>query len=806
MTNNRRILIIDDDRDIWRPYRDVLAAPTGNGGAGDQLTRLLATDSEPGADSRPIFELQFAAQGEEGFKLVEQALEKSAPFAVAFIDIRMPPGWDGMKTAAKIRRLDPRIEIVIVTAFSDHAREEIVRVVSAPDKLLFLRKPFDAEELTQIALSLTEKWKLARQEEAQRLELQMVLQTTPAAIFTLDDTRRISTWNPAAERITGYSAAEVVGKPCLIPKIAADNKCQNCFLAKGGEQTEADREVVITDKSGRQRVIYKSISLVRDSSNHVLKAVESFWDITAMKQAEAALLESEARFRALVETSSDWVWEVDESGRFTYCSPVCFEIYGYQPSDLLGQYIYDVIQPADDPGEFRRFFLDRLRRGVPFQAVIRRCARKDGSEVHIESSGVPVLGADGVKGFRGIDRDITERRKGEEERARLEEQYRQSQKMDSLGTLAGGIAHDLNNMLTPIIGNAQLALMMVDQTSEVRGNLQDIEKCAERAAALIRQILAFSRKQLLMPKVIDLNSLIEDFVKMLRRLIREDIELKLELAPQLARIYVDAGQVEQVLMNLVVNARDAMPKGGEILISTTNATLESGVVHDVDGRPISGDFVVLIVRDNGQGMDQATFSRLFDPFFTTKDVGKGTGMGLSTVYGIINQHKGHIRFETGVGRGTSFFIYLPISSAPPAPELEKESEVSVRGGDEVILLAEDEPGVRSVTVSILQRLGYQVLEAGSGVEAMQLFEKTGGAIDLLLTDIVMPGLGGEALARRLMTSRPGLAVICMSGYLFDLSVNDFAPGKRFNFLQKPFTPTELGLKVREVLDQASPAA
>jgi len=407
-----------------------------------------------------------------------------------------------------------------------------------------------------------------------------------------------------------------------------------------------------------------------------------------------------------------------------------------------------------------------------------------------------------VAGFRGIDRDITERRKNEEERLKLEEQYRQSQKMEALGTLAGGIAHDLNNILTPIMGHAQLSLLKAGPNSPVYNNLRDIVRSSEKAADLLHQILAFSRKQVLVTRTLDLNRLIEDFAKMLRRLIREDIEVKLDLAQGLWMIDADSSQMQQILINLVVNARDAIAESGEVVIRTRNEVVAENGLFDVDHKPLKGSYMVLSVSDNGIGMDSATLARIFDPFFTTKEAGKGTGLGLSTVYGIVKQHGGHIRVKTVPGFGTEFHIYF--KRTEQKVELEGKSEGAlVKGGKETILLAEDHAEVRMVVSSALEHFGYQVIVASSGAEAVKLFRKCNGKIDLLLTDIIMPGFGGKAVAEALRAQRPDLPIIFMSGQPFDVVPGELLKGERAVFLQKPFKPQEVARKVREILDKRS---
>ncbi len=798
---NRRILVIDDDREIWRAYRDVLLPIAVADAPGNQMARLL-NPAVAAAETEPCFEISFASQGQEGFALVEAGLRDGAPIAVAFIDIRMPPGWDGMKTAAAIRRVDPGVEIVIVTAFSDHTQEEIVKVVGAPDKLLFLRKPFDADELKQIAISLVEKWNIARREEAQRRDLQTILRTTPAAIFTVDGDRVVRSWNPAAERITGYSEAEVFGLPCPFNTIFAVGICRHCLLTDcQNPEIERTREIRFANKSGEMKTILIRLSRVLDRAGKFVKAVESFWDITALKEAEIALHDSEERFRALVETTSDMVWEVDGEGLFTYCSPVCEEIYGYRADELLGTPIFGDLSDAADRDLFVGLFRSCIRSREGFRSVGRRCRRKDGQLVYIDSSAVPVVDGMGkLVGFRGIDRDITGRKKREEEKARLEEQYRQSQKMESLGTLAGGIAHDLNNVLTPIMGNAELAMLLLSPGHPAAKKVQDITKCVDRASDLIRKILAFSRKQVLQPTAQNLNAIIEDFGKILRRLIREDIAMDIDLDDDLPPVSGDAGQLEQILMNLVVNAGDAVAGNGRIVIRTGQLSVAPDRFVDVDNKPIVGDFVLLSVSDNGTGMDQETVKRIFEPFFTTKEVGKGTGMGLSTVYGIVQQHKGHLRIETAVGEGTAFYVYLR-QAARQEMVVEKPAGVRIVTGNETILLAEDDPGVRAVTADTLREYGYQVIEAASGGEAVKVFEREKEHIDLLLTDVIMPGMHGDQVAKVLRAGRADLPVIYVSGYTFDMSAKDLESDGNAIFVQKPYRQAAIVQAVRDLLDR-----
>jgi PAS domain S-box-containing protein len=796
---NDRILIIDDDPDILTAYRSVLSPEReGKNSSAGKLARLLGKDLVPEPSKALQFQLGFAGQGPDGVQMAAAALEKNQPFAVTFIDIRMPPGFDGMETAARIRSIDPNIEIVIVTAYSDRSREEIVRSVGAPEKLLFLRKPFDPEELIQLALSLTAKWNLARQAEEQHNELQTVLMTTPAAIFTADDKQCITSWNRAAEQITGYPASQVLGHPCILKTISTGKDCENCLL-ENETASNQPLEVQIVDSQGVSRTLLKNGTCIRDRQGHVLRVVESFWDITARKEAEAALVKSEARFRALVETTSDWVWETDAAGHFTYCSPLCKTIYGYRPEELAGRSLFEVLTHPEDAAEGRKLFNRCVEKGHGFQNIERRSLTKEGGVIHIESSGIPIADEDGrITGFRGIDRDITKRKIVEKEREELEIQYRQSQKLEALGTLAGGIAHDLNNVLTPIMGGTQLSLMQLDPTHPIYNHIKTIEKGAQKAAELIHQILAFSRKQVLSAKPQNLTLLIKDFAAMLRRLISENIRLTFSLEEKLGTIEADKNQMEQILINLVVNARDAVTSGGEIIIETTNRVVKEQDISRMEGKIIPGSYVVMSVSDNGMGIDSALLARIFDPFFTTKEPGKGTGLGLSTVYGIVKQHGGEVKVDTAPGRGTRFDIYFP-RSEESFQTGEQILPQTVTGGCETVLLVEDNEDVCEVVRTSLEHYGYRVLEAANGMEAIRIFEELQGEIDLLVTDVVMPAMGGQSLVEYIRRQKPDLPVLFISGHPLDTDVGNLTQKEHDAFIQKPFNPQDLAGIIRRML-------
>jgi signal transduction histidine kinase len=441
------------------------------------------------------------------------------------------------------------------------------------------------------------------------------------------------------------------------------------------------------------------------------------------------------------------------------------------------------------------------RTGQPDKAFDWEIIRKDGIKRYIEASVSLIKHLSGNPiGFRGIIRDITERKKAEKEMTELQNQLRQSQKIEAIGQLAGGIAHDFNNALTLIKTCSQLALMDLKAGDPLRGTFEMIEKATQQSANLTRQLLAFSRRQILEMKVIDLNILLQDMDKMLHRVIGEDIELVSVLAGDLGRTRVDPGQMEQVILNLVLNSRDAMPQGGKLTIETANVELDEVYAQGHVGvRP--GFYVRVAVSDTGLGMSPEVRERIFEPFFTTKEKGKGTGLGLSTVYGIVKQSGGSIWAYSEPGVGTVFKVYLPRVDEPLEEERERKKREELPRGGETVLVAEDEEDVRSLVVQILKRQGYKVLEAVNGGEALITCEKHKGKIHLLVTDVVMPGMSGRELTERLLVLHPEMKVLYMSGYTDDTVVRYGVLVGEINFMQKPFSVDTLTKKVREVLEK-----
>jgi PAS domain S-box-containing protein len=509
------------------------------------------------------------------------------------------------------------------------------------------------------------------------------------------------------------------------------------------------------------------------------------------KRAEHEVTAREERFRALVEHSADAVALVDDNGIVTYASQSTDRVLGHGAEDVVGRSVLDFVHP-DDVADVRRHISDLRARSGAVITIEARYLHKDASIRYAECSIANRLEHPAVQALVLNYRDITQRRG-------LEEQLRQAQKMEAVGRLAGGVAHDFNNLLTAIFGYVELLSEQLGRDSPAQQDVEEILKAATRAASLTRQLLAFSRQQVLDPVVLNLNEVVGDLQKMLHRLIGEDVELRSVRVPDLGNVLADAGQVEQVIMNLVVNARDAMPTGGTLTIETANVefTEQFADAHQVM-QP--GAYVMLAVSDTGTGMTPEIRARIFEPFFTTKDKAKGTGLGLSTVFGIVKQSGGYIWTYSEPGQGTTFKLYFPRVDEPADVAERPHPITSAAGGTETVLLAEDDDLLRPLAHGVLTKLGYVVLEARNAQDAAARAAQHQGPIHLLVTDVVMPGASGRELARRLAEKRPEMRVLYMSGYTDDAIIRHGILERGVNYLQKPFTPAVLARRVRDVLD------
>jgi len=537
------------------------------------------------------------------------------------------------------------------------------------------------------------------------------------------------------------------------------------------------------DELGDMATAFNSMAAKVETSVHDRERHEQ-----DLENANAELRESEMRYRQLVELSPDGIL-VHRNGRIEFANAAACRMLGaHTAKDLVGRPVVDLVPPERYEAVNAR--VQRIQNGQePLRLIEQNLRRLDGTSISTETIAMRFY-SDGQPNVLSILRDVTGKK-------RLEEQLRQSQKMEAVGQLAGGVAHDFNNLLTIIITYGELLLSLRAGDEELSHDLKEILGAAERAAALTRQLLAFSRRQLLQPKVVDLSALTRDLKNMLSRLLPENIELTTNLASPLGSVSADAGQIEQVVLNLVVNARDAMPNGGRLTIETADVELDADSAVLPAGST-GGPFVMLAVTDSGYGMDEETRLKIFDPFFTTKDPGKGTGLGLSTVYGIVKQSGGSINVYSEPGIGTAFRIYLPRVYEEAAVVAPRRYPVEV-SGSETILLVEDDARVREAAERVLRSRGYTVLLAENGERALSVAREHEGKIDLIISDLVMPVMGGRELARHVATVRPNVKILFMSGYTEDAASRSSLLEPGVEFLSKPFTPDSLSAKVRETL-------
>jgi PAS domain S-box-containing protein len=646
---------------------------------------------------------------------------------------------------------------------------------------------------------------LKRAEEAMREseeKFRDLYDHAPVGYHEYDKEGRITKVNRTDLEMLGYTSEELIGQPIWKLNVG-EEIVREQVLAKlaGALPPGQNLERIYKKKDGTIFPVLIQDRLTLDEKGQISGIRCTIQDITEHKQSEEALRQSEERYRTILENIEDGYYEVDLPGNFTFFNDSLCRMLGYSRDELIGMG-NDRYTDQENRKKLFQAFNRVYRTGEPVKGFDWEVIRKDGRKLYGEVSVSLIRSSTGEPvGFRGIARDITERKRAEKEMAALQEQLTQSQKMEAVGRLAGGIAHDFNNLLTVIKGYTQLSLLDLKENNPLWENIQEIQKATERAANLTRQLLAFSRRQILDPKVLDLNSLLRDTEKMLRRMIGEDIELVTRLSEGLGKVKIDPGQIEQVVLNLAVNARDAMPSGGKLTIETANAQSDEGYALTHLGLT-PGHYVRLSVSDTGVGMSREVQEKAFDPFFTTKEKGKGTGLGLSTVHGIVTQSGGKIWVYSDPGHGTTFKIYFPtIEGELDTLDGRNEPDSSPRGS-ETVLLVEDESSVRDLANRLLKQQGYRVLEAANGEEALRLAQETAGErIHLLLTDVVLPQMSGKELADQLKTFRPDLKVLYTSGYTDFAVVHHGVLNSGTHFLQKPFSLKTLSQKVREALDR-----
>lgn len=621
------------------------------------------------------------------------------------------------------------------------------------------------------------------------------LKSVGAALIAVDKNGRVIFMNPMAQTLTGWRLKHAIGRSlanvCRLIQDSGNSDCKQMLhqLIEEGIPVQFHDNTRLQNADGSEPWITGNATPIMDADGEIIGSVFALHDVTAAKQAEA----TRVRLATVVDQADDAILIANTAGIIDYINPSFEKIIGYPSTEIIGDHIERFQNEHHDKAFFRTVLDDLDADAVWRGRLSLSCA--DGSICQLQSAITPTADAAGnIIDYVSINRDITHE-------VELQQQLTQAQKMEAVGRLAGGIAHDFNNILTVIKGYAVLAKQALDGDSNIHRYVSELEKAGDSAAMLTRQLLAFSRKEAMQATVTNANSTIIEISKMLERLIATNVEFDSQLADDLKCIKVDPGQLGQVLMNLVVNASDAMPDGGQVHIHTINVTLE--VDGDIRNLP-AGDYVRIEVRDTGIGMDEGTVSRIFEPFFTTKQVGKGTGLGLAMVYGFVKQAGGDVQVRSAPNRGTRFSLYLPAVEGAAISTKAQPVDV-IKGGTETILVVEDEPQIRDLAVGVLERSGYNVLSAANGSEALAVAEDN-DSIDLMLTDIIMPYVNGFKLADAVSEQYPETAILFMSGRIDDDSCRgrDMAVVTE-SLLQKPFSPNRLLQHVRERLDVSEEA-
>jgi two-component system, cell cycle sensor histidine kinase and response regulator CckA len=634
-----------------------------------------------------------------------------------------------------------------------------------------------------------------RRELIEREEMFHLISENVADMIAVVDLEGRRIFNSVSyQKLLGYSTEELQSSSGF-EQIHPEDRERVQKAAKEARETGPGKilEYRFRHKNGQWLVLESVASVIRNEKGEPEKLVIVNRDVTERKKTQEALSRSEASFRSLVEGAPYGIYRATTTGQFLEVNPALQRMLGYESTQEL--FKADLAtQIFRHPADYQRMN-EFLTESKEMKDIELEWQRRGGETMVVRCSGQLVSAKDGGPGyFEVFAEDVTERRT-------LERQLRMAQKMEAIGRLSGGIAHDFNNLLGVIIGYSGVLKKSLDKSQPTYEYATEIEKAGQRAASLTRQLLAFSRQQVLTPSVLSLNSLVSDMEKMLPRLLGEDINVSLSLDPELGSVKADQGQIEQVIMNLAVNARDAMPSGGKLHIQTANVEMDHAFQRDHLGSN-PGSYVMLAISDTGTGMTAETIAHIFEPFFTTKGVGEGTGLGLATVYGVVKQSNGYIWVDSAVGKGSSFQIYLPRHLDTEQVAAEKP-EVQIREkphGSEMILLVEDADALRKLAQAFRESNGFRVLSAANGEAALEIASGHSGIFDLLLTDVVMPGMNGRVLAEKLSLRQPGLKVLFMSGYTDSFIAGHGVLQKGTNLLHKPFTEEIFISKVREVLD------
>jgi PAS domain S-box-containing protein len=769
--------------------------PASSGPA--KLLHVLIAEDNPADAELCILELEHAGYSVQADRVISpsdfDAAIRSQTYDVILCDHNLHQGT-GRDALARLKASGRDIPFILVTGSMEDSRAVQCIQEGAADYVLkdgLPRLPVAVHgALVQKALR-DENGRTVQALRASERRYRLLFERNLAGVYRVSLDGRILDLNEAGARMFGYDTAEEAKSHPLWEVSANPDELKELIFSVLERKTIANLEAELRKRDGRPLSVLFTASLIENEDGSGPSIEGTLIDITDRKNAEEALRRSERRFRELIENSTDAVSLIDATGQVLFSSHSISPILGYGVEERLGQDVFELMHP-DDVVATKEAFRKLLEYPTEVVTLQVRYRHKEGAWRWLEASGKNLLHEPSVRALVVNYRDITDRK-------RLQEQFYQAQKMEAVGRLAGGVAHDFNNLLTAIIGYSDIVLEKLPAHSDHRRAIQEIKRAGERAALLTKQLLAFSRQQVLSLQILDLNHVVSEMGRLLRRVIGEDIELVTVPALSLGRVKADPTQLEQVLMNLAVNARDAMPHGGKLTIETSDTQVDDNFATDpVKATP--GPYVLLTVSDTGCGMDPETRARAFDPFFTTKEKGKGTGLGLATVYGIVKQSGGYIWIFSEQGQGTTIKIYLPRVEEVAEHAQTHEVEAQPSLGTETILLVEDNPSVRQLTSRLLRAKGYDVLAAKSGKEALALADKHPGTISLLLTDVVMPQLSGQDLAKQLLRKRPHLKILFMSGYAGIAPGDQAVTDPDTAFIQKPFNADQLARRVRDVLD------
>jgi two-component system, cell cycle sensor histidine kinase and response regulator CckA len=712
------------------------------------------------------------------------------PFDLAILDYRLPGVETGLDLYDRMKAAGHQVPVIFVTGFSD--QDTVIQALRAGASDFITKSTAYLDYLPEAAERVLRQKRLEKQLEDSQARFRSFIDNGPAVILVKDATGKVTYANRQYEQLfPGFDWQGKTEEEVLPGKRSRDLHCGDQTVMTDGCFTQRiDGMKMPNGQSGHWITYTFPIAGTTDAPLTGVVAA----DVTDRTLAEQALRDSEAKFRSVTDSATDAVVATDNEHKILSWNKGAQQIFGYNEQTILGQKLGILF--ADDAHLPEATALGNAKLNHEQLEFLGR--RQDGTTFPVEIS----VGhwTTGDYTFHSvIIRDITERKRAEEALRQSDLQLRQSQKMEAIGTLAGGVAHEFNNLLQAIQGYTQYAMAALDDNEECKQDLQQVIKASERASILTRQLLGFSRREVLQFADLDPNTQVRDLIKLLQPLIGADIEVEMNLAEDIGLVHADAGHLQQLLMNLCVNARDAMPQGGKLLIKTENLVVSdelSELRRDLE----PGRYLALSVTDNGCGMSAETKEHIFEPFFTTKGVGKGTGLGLPMVYGVVRQHKGTVRVYSELGLGTSFRIYLPTVDRGHSTLVERPQRNS-RGGNETILVAEDDPMVRDLAARILQRAGYHTIIAADGAEALQRFEEHHESISLAMLDMVMPRLSGREVYQKIKASKPQMQFVFCSGYDPDMADAESLPKQALRIVQKPFEPEKLLDIIRDALDE-----